>query len=42
MELENLTIVEGQTRRIRPIIGQKFGNYTIIDDVVATDGKKTY
>lgn len=42
MDIENLTIIEGQTKRIRPQIGLKFGNYTIIDDVIATDGKRTY
>lgn len=42
MKTENLTIVEGKTRRIKPEIGLKFGNYTIINDVIATDGKRTY
>lgn len=42
MDLENLTIVEGNTKRERPIIGQKFGNYTAKEDIIATDGKRTY
>ena len=42
MKIENLTIVEGQTKRIKPEIGLKFGNYTIVNDVIATDGKRTY
>lgn len=39
---KELVLVKVKTRRIKPEIGQKFGNYTVVTDEIATDGKKTY
>ena len=40
--MKELHIVTGVHKRKIPLVGKEFGNYRIISDSIATDGKKTY